>query len=79
MDYKKSESVDLENCKINQIDLPKSNVIEYGLKGNLKVIIRPSGTEPKIKVYITSVGKDIDDSSEKTKSITEFMTNLINN
>ena len=79
VDYKKSESVDLENCKINQIDLPKSNVIEYGLKGNLKVIIRPSGTEPKIKVYITSVGKDIDDASEKTKSITEFMTNLINN
>lgn len=79
VDYKKSESVDLDNCKITAIDLPKSNVIEYGLKGDLKVIIRPSGTEPKIKVYITSVGKDIDAASEKTKSITEFMTNLINN
>ena len=78
VDYKKSESVDLDNCKITAIDLPKSNVIEYGLKGDLKVIIRPSGTEPKIKVYITSVGKDIDAASEKTKFITEFMTNLIN-
>lgn len=78
VDYQKSESVDLENCQIKVVDLPKSNVLEYGLKGNLKVIIRPSGTEPKIKVYITSVGKDLNEANEKTQKITEFISNIIN-
>lgn len=37
--------------------LPKSNVLEYGLDNNCAVIIRPSGTEPKIKIYYSLVGK----------------------
>lgn len=40
------------------IDLPRSNVISYSLEGGNAAIIRPSGTEPKIKLYLTSVGKD---------------------
>ncbi len=40
------------------IDLPKSNILEYYLERNLKVIIRPSGTEPKIKVYLTIVASN---------------------
>lgn len=40
------------------IDLPQSNVIALNLSDNNAVIIRPSGTEPKIKLYITAVGKD---------------------
>lgn len=78
VDYKTSESIDLETSQIKMLDLPKSNVLEYGLQGNLKVIIRPSGTEPKIKVYITSVGKDINEADQKTKQITSFIENIIN-
>lgn len=37
-------------------DLPKSNVLRYLLKDQTKIIIRPSGTEPKIKIYIEVVG-----------------------
>lgn len=40
------------------LDLPQSNVIALNLSDNNAVIIRPSGTEPKIKLYITAVGKD---------------------
>ena len=35
-----------------------SNVLEYDLENNLKLIVRPSGTEPKIKVYLTIVTND---------------------
>lgn len=44
------------------IDLPQSNVIALNLSDNNAVIIRPSGTEPKIKLYITAVGKDKSDA-----------------
>lgn len=40
------------------IDLPASNVLAYTLDGGNKIIVRPSGTEPKIKAYITAIGKD---------------------
>ena len=40
------------------IHLPKSNVVEYGLEGNNVIVVRPSGTEPKIKVYFMVQGKN---------------------
>ena len=42
----------------SEIGLPLSNILEYNLENNLKVIIRPSGTEPKIKAYLTIVTND---------------------
>ena len=53
------------------IDLPKSNVLEYRLENGGKVIIRPSGTEPKIKAYLSARGKTKEESLaliEKLKS-----------
>lgn len=41
--------------------LPKSDVLEYGLNNRCSVIIRPSGTEPKIKIYYSLVGKTRDE------------------
>ena len=38
------------------IDLPKSNVLEYRLQSGCKLIVRPSGTEPKIKIYLSGKG-----------------------
>ena len=48
-DYKKSE----------ETGLPAANVLEYKLEGGAEVIVRPSGTEPKIKTYFTTLGKDL--------------------
>ena len=48
-------SVDYEN---DDTGLPKAQVLEYRLDGKAKLIVRPSGTEPKIKVYILTQGAD---------------------
>ena len=40
------------------VKLPKSDVLRFYLERNLEVVVRPSGTEPKLKVYITAVGGD---------------------
>ena len=42
--------------------LPASNVLIYGLEGGATVVVRPSGTEPKIKTYFTTLGKDLQEA-----------------
>ncbi len=61
-DYKKSTNTNLLTDEETVISLPKSNVLSYSLTGDNAVIVRPSGTEPKIKLYLTSVGKDQKDA-----------------
>lgn len=53
-DYKASTSKNIASGEISEITLPKSNVLAFFLEGDSKVIVRPSGTEPKIKTYLTS-------------------------
>ena len=48
-DYKKPE----------ETGLPAANVLIYQLEGGATVVVRPSGTEPKIKTYFTTLGKDL--------------------
>ena len=47
---------------VSEVTLPKSDVITYNLTDDASVIIRPSGTEPKIKVYYTTKGATKDDA-----------------
>lgn len=51
-DYKTSKTINADGSHTT-IDLPKSNVIKFMLEGNSSVVIRPSGTEPKLKLYIS--------------------------
>ena len=46
------------------IDLPNANILIYYLEGGHQVIVRPSGTEPKIKVYYSIKGKDLAEATE---------------
>lgn len=63
-DYLLRKETDVATGSVTDIDLPKSNVIALHLADDNAVIIRPSGTEPKIKLYITSVGKDKENAAE---------------
>ncbi|MBS1324422.1 MAG: phospho-sugar mutase [Oscillospiraceae bacterium] len=56
-DYLEGISKNVETGEITEIKLPKSNVLVFGLTDGAKVIIRPSGTEPKIKAYYTAIGE----------------------
>ena len=55
-DYKTSVAKDMQTGAESAILLPKSNVLEFLLGDKGSVIARPSGTEPKVKFYYTSVG-----------------------
>lgn len=63
-DYSISIEKNLVNGAEVTIDLPKSNVLEYVLGDRGSVILRPSGTEPKVKYYYTAVGETKDSSNE---------------
>ncbi len=53
-DYKASTCKNIATGEIKELTLPKSNVLAFYLEGGCKAIVRPSGTEPKIKTYITA-------------------------
>ena len=53
-DYKAGTSKDIATGKVKELTLPKSNVLAFYLEDGCKAIVRPSGTEPKIKTYITA-------------------------
>ena len=57
-EYKTLVHKDEKTGRVTDIKLPSSNILVYILQGGHQVIIRPSGTEPKIKVYYSIKGKD---------------------
>lgn len=60
-----------------ELGFPKSNILAYGLPDGNFAIVRPSGTEPKIKVYITGCGKTKEESQRIAESIGEAMKALL--
>ncbi|WP_295218904.1 phospho-sugar mutase [Ruminococcus sp.] len=65
-DYQVSVSKNLETGETSEITLPKSNVLAFTLEEGAKVVIRPSGTEPKIKAYYTTKA-DTNEAAEAKK------------
>ncbi len=70
-DYLASTDTDLTARIRTEIKLPKSDVLSYFLEGGHCVIFRPSGTEPKLKSYITAVGADRAAAQAKCGALSE--------
>lgn len=62
-DYTARVKLNVVTGETEEITLPKANILIYWLKGGHQVIIRPSGTEPKVKVYYSIKGKDLEEAT----------------
>ena len=76
-DFEASTITDTSSGEVEPIKLPKSNVLAYDLPDGNFAIVRPSGTEPKIKVYITGCGKTKAESQKTAKKIGDAMKALL--
>ncbi len=68
-DYLKKTETDLISGDVKPIDLPKSDVITFKLENGATVILRPSGTEPKIKAYYTTIASTREEAVELGQKI----------
>ena len=62
----------------NDTGLPKSNVLRFWLEGGAEVVIRPSGTEPKLKIYIATTGADQTRSINQMEKLKEKLILIVN-
>ncbi len=67
--------VDYKNTK--QTGLPAANVLIYSLESGATVVVRPSGTEPKIKTYFTTLGKDLAEAQAQKDALAEALKPLL--
>ncbi len=77
-DYLARERYDLITGKTTPLDLPKSNVLKFFFADKSSFAIRPSGTEPKIKIYLSVVGETMVDGKEKVQKLKDDVVNLLN-
>jgi len=76
-DFKQRKAVNLETNKEEEIKLPESNVLYFELENNEWCCIRPSGTEPKIKIYVGSKGKTMEEAENRYNMLIEDMVKTI--
>ena len=68
---------DMVTGKESKTGLPKSNVLYYALENDSWCCVRPSGTEPKIKLYMGIKGTSDEDANKKLKDLKEAMVALV--
>ena len=76
-DYGKSVSYDLVTKTQEVLTLPKSEVICFFMENGSSFIARPSGTEPKIKIYVCAVGTSNEDGEAKRQALIEAGTKIL--
>ena len=76
-DYYRSEKTVCATGEKEKIYLPKSNVLSFMLAGGANAVVRPSGTEPKIKVYVAASGKTKENAEMLSKSLLAAITKLM--
>ena len=76
-DIEKDIVKDMKTGQITKTGLPKSNVLYYELEDNCWCCVRPSGTEPKIKLYMGIKGNSDEDATNKLEKLKEAMVELL--
>lgn len=77
-DYKLSIEEDVVTGEKKEINLPKSNVLKFVCDNDFWFVVRPSGTEPKMKAYVAVEGNGLKDSEEKLLGFKEEIVKIIN-
>ena len=78
-DYKLSIRKNIENNEEEEITLPKSNVLKFICDNGCYFVVRPSGTEPKMKIYLGVTGECEESAENNLKYLEENVLNSINN
>lgn len=78
-DYQASTYLDLNTQTNSDILLPKSNVLKYTFEDGSWFVLRPSGTEPKAKIYIGVIADTIEAADEQVVNIKEAVLTRVNN
>ena len=76
-DFSTQTAVDLTTGAVRTLTQPKSNVLTYKMADNFWCAVRPSGTEPKIKIYDGAKGTSFADAAEKETALSEAMFGII--
>lgn len=76
-DYKADTVINMETKEVKATGLPSSNVLYYDLTDDAWVCVRPSGTEPKIKLYYGIKGTSLADADEKSAALGQAVKELI--
>lgn len=76
-DYDSGERIEVDSGIREKISLPQSNVLYYEMKNGAWFCIRPSGTEPKIKVYFGVTGSSMDESKENLIDLQDDVLSVI--
>ena len=75
-DYRDGSVIDTETGEKSAMELSGSNVLRYELMDGTSIIVRPSGTEPKIKVYILTRGKDAEERDANIAKYGQWVATL---
>ena len=76
-DYDSGQRIKVESGVSEKIQLPQSNVLYYEMGNSAWFCIRPSGTEPKIKVYFGVTGNSMNEAKEKLEDLQDNVLSVI--
>jgi phosphoglucomutase len=79
MDYKLSVEKDLIKIEEKTINLPKSNVLKFVLEDGSWFVVRPSGTEPKMKIYLSCIGNSLQNAEDKMEVFKKNIMDIVDN
>ena len=76
-DYQADTITDLATGEVKPTGLPKSNVLYFDMEDNVWMCVRPSGTEPKIKLYYGVKGSSMEDAENRSAELGKYAEALL--